>query len=302
MINFPPAFDVNYYRATYPELKIYSDAAVTKHYEKYAEEQGRTCCLYDIADNLKSLINEAIKNYPISVLELGPFDNPSCIAKEEGYGQVKYFDVLDSDELKIRAEKLNRPFKNVPSKIDYVSPTGDLSIVDEKFDVVFSCHSIEHQMNLIKHLNIVESLLKDQGLYVLIIPDKRYCYDHYIPETLITEIIDNYVNNIEFRSLNHVLQEHFIKAQNSAFNHWIGEHGDFEEKLTSDKLSEVVKQYLEDRKEGKYIDVHSLRFTPRSFGNIIDILNELKLIRLQNYRLCHTIWGRLEFTAILRKL
>ena len=109
------------------------------------------------------------------------------------------------------------------------------------------------------------------------------------------------VNDINFRSLNHLLEEHFMKAENSAFNHWIGEHGDFEEKLTSDKLSEVVKQYLEDRKEGKYIDVHSLRFTPRSFGNIIDILNEIKLIKLQNYRLCHTVWGRLEFTAILRK-
>ena len=300
MIEFPPIFDVNYYRNSYPELRIYSDAAVARHYEKYAEKQGRTCCVYDIADNLKRMMNETIARYPISVLELGPFDNPSCIDISDNH-KVKYFDVLDSEELKLRAEKLNRPFKNVPNKIDYVSPTGDLTIVNEKFDIVFSCHSIEHQMNLVKHLNIVENLLKDQGLYVLIIPDKRYCYDHYVPETTVTEIIDNYINDITFRPLSHVLQEHFMRAKNSAFDHWMGEHGDFEEDIDSDKLSKVVEEYLLNRKEGKYIDVHSLRFTPHSFENIINTLNKVKLIKLQNYRLCHTVWGRLEFTAVLRK-
>ncbi len=67
--------------------------------------------------------------------------------------------------------------------IHFVSPTGNLEIVNECFDVVLNSHCIEYQPNLITHLNHIESILNPGGYYFVLEPDKRYCFDHFIPES-----------------------------------------------------------------------------------------------------------------------
>ena len=62
-----------------------------------------------------------------SVLEIGPFDCPVF----EG-DNVSYFDVLDQHDLRLRAVEHGRSPDRCPP-IDFVSPTGDLRIVDRKF-------------------------------------------------------------------------------------------------------------------------------------------------------------------------
>src|SRR4249919_1725326 len=108
------------------------------------------------------------------VLEIGPFDRPWLSGSN-----VRYFDVLPQEQLRTRAAtEFGRIPKNCPH-IHYVSPTGDLSIVDAEFGAVFSSHCIEHQPDVIRHLREVERLLRPGGLYYLIVPDKRFCFDHF---------------------------------------------------------------------------------------------------------------------------
>jgi 2-polyprenyl-3-methyl-5-hydroxy-6-metoxy-1,4-benzoquinol methylase len=76
---------------------------------------------------------------------------------------VRYFDVLDRDGLIQRAQKIGYETSGIPSKIDYVSAEADLGIVNEKFDFVLTCHAIEHQPNLVRHLMDVERLLEPGG-------------------------------------------------------------------------------------------------------------------------------------------
>ena len=52
---------------------------------------------------------------------------------------------------------------------------------------------------------------------------------------------------------------------------------------------------------GGYIDVHSWQFTPHSFEKIINGLYSLGMIDFSVHRLCQTVWGRLEFVAVLKK-
>ena len=98
-------------------------------------------------------LKEIYKNEKI--LEIGPFNNPVLVNDK-----VKYFDVLNSEELKIRANSLNLDTTKIPNKIHFMDKFGDLKIVNQKFNNIFSSHCIEHQPNLIKHLNNVSNILK----------------------------------------------------------------------------------------------------------------------------------------------
>ena len=119
-----------------------------------------------------------------SVLEIGPFHAPAL----SGPG-VAYFDLQPTDALIARVRDYGLPTSRVP-KIDYSEPTGDLSVIDRRFDAVFSSHCIEHQPSLIRHLTQVSNVLHPGGAYYLIVPDKRYCFDHYLPLSTLGGVIE----------------------------------------------------------------------------------------------------------------
>jgi hypothetical protein len=48
-----------------------------------------------------------------------------------------------------------------------------MSLIKEKFSLIFSSHNIEHQVDLVKNLNQVANLLEEGGKFFIIIPDKR---------------------------------------------------------------------------------------------------------------------------------
>lgn len=85
--------------------------------------------------------------HPISILEIGPLNNPLFNGP-----MVKYFDVADAMGLTKVAEKYHLSTENVPKKIDFVSSDGNWNMVNESFDMVYSAHLLEHQPDLIRHL------------------------------------------------------------------------------------------------------------------------------------------------------
>ena len=125
----------------------------------------------------KYFINSISKS--LSILEIGPFYKPNCIGDN-----VEYFDILDRDALIKRATEINSSINidQIPY-INYVSENGDLSIIDKKFDALFSSHAIEHQLDLIDHFQKASKLLNKGGKYYMIIPDKRYCFDYFNKES-----------------------------------------------------------------------------------------------------------------------
>lgn len=289
-IEFPPDFDLDYYKSLNPEFLYLSDQLVQVHYEKVGKENGRSCCKFDRSENLRGILGElAAKG--AEILEIGPWDNP-FIPKDKSGGSVKYFDVMSAEELaKVAVEHGG----NVPKRIDYVSPNGDLSIVDENFDIVVASHSIEHHPDLVGHLQDVEKILRPQGLYVLVVPDKRYCYDHFLPESTFADVIEAHIEKRQYHTLSAVIKKIGMHTHNNPLRHWLGDHGQLV--INRDQIAQAASAY----KSGKYEDCHAWQFTPDSFGIIINALNKLGYIGLSPYRLCQTLWGRIEFVAILRK-
>lgn len=119
-------------------------------------------------------------------LEIGPYFNP--IVRGEN---ARYFDVFDSEELRRRAAADPNPTvtpETIP-QMHYSDPQGDISIIPETFTDVFSSHCLEHQPDLIGHLEKVYDLLDDGGRYVAFIPDKRFCFDHFSPNSGVGDVL-----------------------------------------------------------------------------------------------------------------
>jgi len=287
--HFPVSFDANIYKAMNADLRNMNVTQLIFHYEHYGKNEGRICSRIKSRNDLISSIS--LEN---RCLEIGPFDCPVLTGNN-----VKYFDVLSQEGLKARAVDINRigNINNIPY-IDYVSSTGDLSIIDNKFDVVLSCHSIEHQLDLIEHLNNVSKILSPNGFYVIISPDKRYCFDHFIKETTIADIIQMNEQKTKTHTLKSVIEHRVLTCHNDSNRHWNNDHGT--QTIDTDPMSlcNAINEYKNT--EG-YIDVHSLQFTPSSFEKNINLLFKNNYIDLGVHMVYPTLRGGLEFYAILQK-
>ena len=87
-------------------------------------------------------------------------------------------------------------------------------------------------------------------------------------------------------------------THNDPVKHWNGIHGELHpEEVVIQRYDGLLEQY----KKGDYIDAHVSFFTPDSFEKIITTLNELALIDLKVHRIYPTLYGSVEFYAILKK-
>ena len=282
----PPEFDPACYRRNYVDLAGMSDDELYTHWVMYGIGEGRTASSAATREKFVSLI-------PVgeAVLEIGPFYSPRLIGDH-----VRYFDVLDKAGLIARAKATGLDYTQVPD-IDFVSPTGDLSVVSSSFRFLFSSHCIEHQPNLVCHLNQVARLIDRGGLYFLIIPDKRYCFDHFLPESTIADVIDAHLTRRTAHTARSVIEHRVLTTHNDPLRHWQRNHG-----TPSLDLRKIVGALAEiEASGGKYVDVHAWQFTPNSFRTIINTIGDMRLAPLRPLRVYQTPFGRFEFCAVLHR-
>ena len=89
----PPTIDPDTYRASDPALGKLDDEAAIAHYRAYGRDKGVVASPLALRENLLLFIED-----DISLLEIGPF----CRPLKRG-PRVEYLDVLDADQLRIRA-------------------------------------------------------------------------------------------------------------------------------------------------------------------------------------------------------
>jgi SAM-dependent methyltransferase len=286
--NLPPEFEPEIYRSLYGDLAHMDDTALFNHYRKHGSVEGRR------ANRLKDRQDFAA-TIPIETkaLEIGPFTRPMLAG-----ANVAYFDVLPSDALVERARQHNLDPQNVPPHIDYVSPTGDLSIIDRIFDVVVGSNCLEHQPDPIRHLQGVARLLQPGGAYYMVVPDHRYCFDHFIPPSNIAEMLAAYSGGREVHTWRSVIEHAAMTTHNDFTRHWQGDHG-VQFSNFGARYAAALKQFTDS--QGRYIDVHAWYFTPDTLAVIIDLLRETGLIDFHLARLYRGRYGFAEFWAVLRK-
>jgi SAM-dependent methyltransferase len=287
-MNPPAEFEPRIYRENYSDLRHLDDAKIEAHYRERGRHEGRSGSRINSRADFFGLLGS-----DESILEIGPLANPALRGKN-----VKYFDVVDTQALKEKARTNGLNPKTCP-EIDYVSDTGNLGVIDAQFDVVVSSHAIEHQPDLIRHLHGVARLLKPGGRYFLAIPDKRYCFDHFIPETGIADVLGAYAREARLHEAQNVLRHLISTTHNNAARHWRGDHGaplwKSDTRLLGNALSHVA------RTADTYCDTHAWQFTPDSFREVMQTLSEIGLSHFDVQRVYATTYGSLEFYAILGK-
>lgn len=285
--SFPSAFDPTTYRALHSDLWYLDDHALRDHYARVGRKEGRRSHVLPNRAALVAIVADAK-----SILEIGPSTRPLVTGPN-----VRYFDVVDVGEDLRQAGRVDDPAAAAP-KIDYLSPTGDLGIVDRTFDIVISSHSIEHQPDLVGHLQHVDALLKPGGFYVVLAPDKRYCFDHFIPESSIGDVIEAAAERRSLHSLRSLVNQDVLTTHNEPVRHWAGDHGD-KSRVMARNIETALELYVMSLANDTYVDRHAWQFTDESFETIIRLLNELNLISLPVLQVYPTTAAQHEFWAVL---
>jgi len=254
---------------------------------KIREQKGKAAMYSPISFFLRLLPSKS------SVLEIGPGQRPlftgSC---------VKYFDVVDAEGLRERSRRFHLPLDRNPEKVDYVSSDGSWDQVRESFDLVFSAHLIEHQTDPIRHFQTALEHVRPGGAYVLVIPDKRYCFDHFNPESTVEDVLAAYYE----QRRRHPLTALFRGARcthNFSNRHWQGDHG-MQRKPPMEEYAALTQTWKASL-TGDYVDTHGWYYTPESFRSIITELCTMGLLPPMDFYLHETERNDIEFFACMVK-
>ena len=209
-------------------------------------------------------------------LEIGPSHNPIA-PKKEGY-RVHIIDHMSREELREKYKGHQVELSNI-EEVDFVwkgESYADLTGKKNFYDWIIASHLIEHTPDLIGFLINCDEVLKDDGVISLVIPDKRFCFDHYRPITGLGRIIDAYLQKNTLHSAGTVA-EYFLnvvsRAGRIAWEPYA--RGEYSTVHTLEDARNGFDRVIEKK---EYIDVHSWCFTPHSFRLIVHDLYCLGLI------------------------
>lgn len=217
-------------------------------------------------------------------LEIGPSHNPFA-PKKEGY-RVHILDHMSREQL---VEKYQEHSVDTASieEVDFVwhgEKFIDLIGQPKRYHWIIASHMIEHTPDLVGFLNECDSVLDDEGIVSLVVPDKRYCFDHYRPISSLAQVIDSHVGQNTRHTPGTVAEYCLDVASRAGGLGWnAADNGPLKLMHTLDD----AKKYMHiARTTDEYLDVHAWCFVPHSFRLLIHDLHSLGLIPFREVEFC----------------
>lgn len=212
-------------------------------------------------------------------LEIGPSHSPVA-PKCAGYN-VKILDHLPASGL--RSKYAGHPRVNIEliEDVDYIwRGESFLQLVgDTRFDWIIASHVIEHTPDLVGFLNDCASILKDDGVLSLAVPDKRYCFDHFREVSSLGKVIDAHFSQAKTHSPGTTAEFFLNVVRKGGSIAWSDGFAGSYEFLHS--LQQVKSWMDKVNGEEDYVDLHAWCFTPSTFRLAVEDLFSLSLIRLR---------------------
>ncbi len=221
------------------------------------------------------ILSSVRKNIP--GLEIGPSHRP--VAPKRGGFNVKILDHLTAGGLR---EKYRDHGVDIDAieEVDYVwsgEPISEL-VGNQRFGWIIASHVIEHTPDLLGFLNECEKILADNGVLSLVVPDKRYCFDHFRELSSLARIIDAHIVNTSVHTPG-TAADYFLNVTKKG--------GDIAWKENQQGKYEFVHDLpdamtaMQHAKLGEYIDLHAWCFVPSSFRLLIEDLSALGLTQFR---------------------
>ena len=212
-------------------------------------------------------------------VEIGPSHNPVA-PKSEGF-RVHVIDHMSREELIEKYKDHGVDISRIEA-VDFVWKDQSYSQLLGKqnhYDWVIASHVIEHTPDLIGFLNDCSEVLNDDGVISLVIPDKRYCFDHYRPITSLAQLIDGHLQKATIHSPGTVAEYRLNVVSRSGNIAWSAhDSGTYNFVHSLDLALKDMQSVLNHQ---VYIDVHAWCFVPHSFRLLMHDLYELGLIAVR---------------------
>ncbi len=289
--HFPTEYDHDIYFNSHPDLQSagFDVEGLYQHYLRHGKDEGRKANLITTRDDFSSLIHEGP-----DVLEVLPGFAPIVSGPN-----VKYFETNTKEELTNRAVTLNVTPDNIPD-VHFYQPDSDLGAVVRKFDVVVSAHVLNRQPDPIKHLQQIENILAADGYLMMVLPDKRYTYDHAYPTSTLTTLLAKHYNQQTIPVNEDLIGSSLMRTHSEADQHWKGDHGtpfpDLAERFSAiTGTNDWNINGLQNR------EITTCTFTPDSFRELMRHLKEIGLTKMEVVRIYPTTYNKQEFYVILHR-
>lgn len=94
--------------------------------------------------------------------------------------------------------------KKPPGYQHIAEATALVDVASEEYDFVLSSHMLEHAANPIRALLEWKRLLLPGGMLVLLLPDRRYTFDHQRPVTTMHHLIADFETDMQETDLTHL--------------------------------------------------------------------------------------------------
>ena len=237
-------------------------------------------------------------------LEVGPL-HEAIVGRDEA--DVRYVDV--HDQAGLRAHYGHDPSVSVEAipEIDYTLVQSDgttVSLADAcregaPFAWVVASHVIEHVPDVIGLLENLAEIVVDDGALVLMVPDRRFCFDVHRPPTTVGQMLESHELGAT-RPTTRAVYDHFSAVVHSDLQElWAGQLPDYSQRVhpTNQTLEKVA-----EGRAGSYVDCHVWLFTPESF---LEQMHELRMIGQSSWivdSIQPTQYQSVEFMVRLRRI
>ena len=211
-------------------------------------------------------------------LEIGPSFNPVA-PKKMGY-PVDIIDHLDRDGLIKKYENHGVQLDSI-EEVDFVwhgERYVELTGKPNHYAWIIASHVIEHTPDLIAFINGCDEILAEDGLLSLVVPDKRYCFDHFRPMSSLASVVNSHARGDRIHPPGSVA-EYFCNVVK------LGEQIAWDSETKGEyslvhNLDDAMRGMRHVSEAGVYLDIHRWCFVPHSFRLLINDLNALGLIQL----------------------
>jgi len=124
-------------------------------------------------------------------MEVGSFLAPTLFA---GEAELHSLDFYSTSELQEQARNLGRDPAQV-ANVDYVCKSERYDeVIGRTFDLIIANHVAEHVKGFVAWLQMLRRLLNEGGLLFLVLPDKRYSFDRFRPDTPLSHLLYEYLS------------------------------------------------------------------------------------------------------------
>ncbi|TXL78723.1 class I SAM-dependent methyltransferase [Vineibacter terrae] len=222
--------------------------------------------------DFRQLIREMIAKSERGI-ELGASVAP-ILPKADGY-DVLVIDHADADGLRTKYTALGVDTSRI-EEVDAIDDGAEFTALlapGERFDYIVVSHVLEHMPDPIHFLQRCERALTDGGKLILLVPDRRFCFDYLRPVSTAGQMLRAYLAGQRRHDAGALYDHYASHATRNGVAVWAeADGGDF-----AFAGSPAAGYAMAVQESSDYVDCHAWVFTPSSFRLILADLRSLGL-------------------------